>query len=346
MRLSGVACALPTERVSNEQVLDLVAHYSRGVYREQIADLMASLDSKLTRAGIVNRYWRAPGERPAALLRQASEDALRLSGIRSSDVDLVIYVGVDRGFAEPANACFLARDLGMRHVRTFDIVDACLGWVTATEVVQDLFAAGRAGCALIASAEFPMRSDGVVIPDCFRIRSDAELDWKFPAFTLGEGASASILLNESGSWRYVHESDNDLADLCTVPLAPSTDYAEPTPRLAPPESRAFRAYGNDLGRQIVWPAVRVLREVVRHTGADRIVFPHSVIGAYIEQVIARVNPRLRVFSTFAEMGNLATSSLPSCIQRAREQGLLNANDVPIGWAAASGLKVSAFEMIQ
>jgi len=346
MHLSGVACVLPGQRILNDEILELVAYYSRGKYVGKVAPLLSLIDAKLRRIGIKSRYWRSSKERPFALLERACDAALRQSQVARSEVDFVIYVGVDRGFAEPANACFVAKELGMNRARTFDVVDACLGWSTATEIAQALFSTTPGAVALIASAEFPMRPGGSVIPECFSVASEEELDWKFPALTLGEAASASVLIGDGPRWRYIHESHNEFADLCTVNLGPPSDYAAPSSRFGPSTSRGFRAYGVDLGRQVYRPAIRVLRQLVDQIGTPRIVFPHSVVGPYIDQVVERVSSHLHVFSTFSEMGNLATSSLPSSIVRARQQGILNGNDVAIGWAAASGLKVSAFEIVQ
>jgi len=346
MYLSGVACVLPEQRIVNEEILELVSYYSRGIYTGDIRSLLSSIDAKLRRIGIKSRYWRSSKERPFALLERACDIALKRSKVARSEVDFVIYVGVDRGFAEPANACFVAKELGMNGARTFDVVDACLGWSTATEIAQALFTSAPGAVALIASAEFPMRPNGSVIPECFTIAAEAELDWKFPAFTLGEAASASVLAGEGPEWRYFHESHAEFADLCTVNLGPPSDYAGPSSRFGSSETRGFRAYGADLGRQIYRPAIRVLRQLVDQIGPSRIVFPHSVVGPYIDQVVERVSSELKVFSTFSETGNLATSSLPASISLARQQGILNSSDVAIGWAAASGLKVSAFEIVQ
>jgi 3-oxoacyl-[acyl-carrier-protein] synthase III len=346
MYLAGVACALPAQRISNGEILDLVSYYSRGIYAGDLAALISLIDAKLRRAGIRSRYWRSSKERPIALLQRACEAAMKESKVATGEVDFVIYVGVDRGFAEPANACFVAKELGMNRARTFDVTDACLGWTTATEITQALFASAPESVALVVSAEFPMRLNGAVLPECFSIASDEELDWKFPALTLGEAATASVLFGEGPPWRYVHESLNEFADLCTVGLGPAAEYAGPSARFGAGANSGFRAYGNDLGRQAYRPAVRVLQELLSRIGTPRVVFPHSVVGPYIEQVVARVSPELRVFSTFTEMGNLATSSLPSCIARARKQGIVSVTDIPVGWVAASGLKVSAFEIVQ
>jgi 3-oxoacyl-[acyl-carrier-protein] synthase III len=346
MYLSGVGCQLPTEQIFNDEILELVAYYSRGVYSGDLGAFLSTIDAKLRRVGIASRYWRSSKERPISLLQRACEIALKQSNIDRRMVDFVIYVGVDRGFAEPANACFIAKELGMNRARTFDVADACLGWATGTEIAQALFASAPGAVALIVSAEFPMRTNGAVIPECFRFASESELEWKFPAFTLGEAATASILLGEGPTWRYIQESHNEFADLCTVGLGPSSEYAGLSSRLDPTVNCGFRAYGRELTKQTVRPAIRVLRELLGQIGTPRVIFPHSVMGPYVVEVAARASPGLALFSTFAKQGNLATSSLPSCIYRARQEGLLNPDDLAIGWVAASGLKVSAFEILQ
>ena len=344
MYLSGVGCALPTQQISNHELLELVSYYSRRGYEGDLDALLSTIAAKLRRIGIATRFWRAPKERPIELLRQACESALRQSNLGHHEVDFVIYVGVDRGFAEPSNACFIAKELGMNRARTFDIADACLGWCTATEVAQALFTSAPSAVALVVSGEFPMRLGGAVMPGCFTIGSETELEWKFPAFTLGEAATASVLVGEGVDWQYVHESHNQFADLCTVGLGASADYAGPSARIESSGTQEFRAYGRELTQQTVRPAIRVLRELLSRMGRPRAILPHSVVGPYVTKLAKHVNADLNLFSTFTELGNLATSSLPSCLYYAQLRGVLNKNDSAAGWVAASGLKVSAFEI--
>lgn len=346
MYLSGVGCALPTQQISNDEILELVAYYSRGFYNGDLSLLLATINAKLRRIGVSTRFWRDKRERPFELLRDACESALIQSNVERHEVDFVIYVGVDRGFAEPANACFVAKALGINRARTFDIADACLGWCTATEVAQALFASAPGASALIVSAEFPMRLGGAVLPRSLTITAESELDWKFPALTLGEGATASVLIAEGPDWQYVYETHNEFADLCTVGLGPPSDYAGESDRLDSSPEQGFRAYGRELTKQTTRPAIRVLRELLNRSANPRVIFPHSVMGPYVVEMAKRVRADLTLFSTFAELGNLATSSIPSCVFRARQRQVLNQSDAAIGWAAASGLKVSAFEILQ
>jgi len=269
MYLSGVGCALPTQQISNHELLELVAYYSRRGYEGDLDALLSTITAKLRRIGIATRFWRATKERPIELLREACEGALRQANLGHHDVDFVIYAGVDRGFAEPANACFIAKELGMNRARTFDIADACLGWCTATEVAQALFTSAPSAVALVVNGEFPMRLGGAVLPGCFAIGSEAELAWKFPAFTLGEAATATILVGEGAAWQYVHESHNQFADLCTVGFGASADYAGPSARLESSGTQEFRAYGRELTQQTVRPAIRVLRELLSRTSHPR-----------------------------------------------------------------------------
>src|SRR5437588_7603733 len=113
MYVSGVGCELPAEQIFNDEIVELVAFYSRNAYGGNLNVLLSTIDAKLKRIGVASRYWRSSKERPITLLQRACEVALTQSNLDRHDVDFVIYVGVDRGFAEPANACFIAKELGM-----------------------------------------------------------------------------------------------------------------------------------------------------------------------------------------------------------------------------------------
>ena len=60
------------------------------------------------------RYGRAEGERAHELCVAAGRQALRSAGMDPGEIDLLIYVGVGRGFIEPATANAFQDLLGLR----------------------------------------------------------------------------------------------------------------------------------------------------------------------------------------------------------------------------------------
>ena len=345
MQLLGVGCTLPSQRISNQEIVDLVGHYSRSVFDGTLPALKARVADALSMVGIQSRYWRGESDRPLDLIVEASEFAARQANISLSQIDLLLYVGIDRGFLEPANACFVAKKLGITSTRCFDVVDACMGWWTAVQLVQSTFAAEESSTALIVSSEFPMNSNGAVLPSCFTVANKAELRWKLAGLTLGEAASATVLHRSGRPWKYTLATDSCFADLCTVSLPKFHEYADPTVYLGQEEALRFRAFGPELFEQAMIGAVKVLNDLLDVIETPKLVFPHSVSDALANRASKRLRRDVRLYSTFRELGNLATSSIPSCLVRALSRRDLLNGDVGVGWIGSSGMKFAAFEIL-
>ena len=53
--------------------------------------------------------------------------AIATAGMVPEDIDLLIYVGVSRGFLEPATANVFQHEFGFTKATCFDVLDACAG---------------------------------------------------------------------------------------------------------------------------------------------------------------------------------------------------------------------------
>ena len=54
----------------------------------------------------------------------------------------------------------------------------------------------------------------------FRLRyaAEAEINWRFPAYTIGEAATATLFVNDpSHTWELHFSSCTDFANLCAIP---------------------------------------------------------------------------------------------------------------------------------
>ena len=193
MRIAAIHCVLPENEIGNDEVLDLACHYSGDTFNGNLDELRTTVRQSLDATGIRTRFWRGKRDRPLDLIADSYRAVAAQSGVSPTDIDTLIYVGIDRGFVEPANACFVAGKLGLKHARAFDIVDACMGWCTALQVSQALLARGDAHNVLVVSSECPMDPGGTILPRSFTITDIGELRWKFPAFTIGEAVSTTLL---------------------------------------------------------------------------------------------------------------------------------------------------------
>lgn len=345
MRIAAVHCVLPENEIGNEEVLDLVCHYSRDTFNGNLDGLRTTVRRSLDATGIQTRFWRGKKDRALDLIADSYRAVVAQSSLSPKDIDTLIYVSIDRGFIEPANACFVAGKLGLKHARAFDIVDACMGWCTALQVSQALLARGDAHNVLIVSSECPMDPGGTILPRSFTITDVSELRWKFPAFTIGEAVSTTLLSSSPHAWRFHTSADYSKADLCTIPLYKYEEYSDASTKLRGKQQFDFSAYGFNLYVAGYEQCLEVLRLALEGAAqSPTLILPHSVSSNGADRVGKQMGLDGRIFSTFVHTGNIATSSVPANIHFALRSEKLTAGDYCVGWISSSGMKHAAFDI--
>lgn len=346
MRLIGIDCQIPSNKISNEDIVEMVKFYSSSHYNTSLQRLEIIIRRFLKLAGSNTRFWRNAKEKPIDFLNLAVNRALKMAGISKKDINLVIYSGIDRGFIEPCNASFLCNSLGINNVRCFDIVDACMGWSSAVQTAHAFFTADESlEYALLLNAEFPMDKKGTILPDNFTIKEPKELDWKSPSFTLGEAASACIFQrSETVNIQFAFIENSEFANLCSIPLMNFEKYLT-DPNFILQSDMQFYANGSALLEKGMQPSCDALRELLKKLDyIPAIIFPHSVSEKIIQQAFANMDLNLTPYSTFSELGNVATVSIPSAITKTLLNGQIEKGDKCIAWVASAGMKFSAIEI--
>lgn len=346
MRLIGIDCQIPSNKISNEDIVEMVKFYSSTHYNGSLQKLEIVIRRFLKLTGSSTRFWRAEKEKPIELLGNAVSRSLRMAGISRQEINLVLYSGIDRGFIEPCNASFLCQALEMNNVRCFDIVDACMGWSSAVQTAHAFFKADETlEYIMLLNAEFPMDKKGTVLPYNFTISDAKELDWKSPSFTLGEAASACIFKkDDSISPQFAFIENQEFAQMCAIPLMNFEKYLT-SPDLISQSEMQFYANGADLLEKGMQPSCDVLKELLdKLEYIPKIIFPHSVSEKIIQQAFSNMNLDLIPCSTFSELGNVATVSIPSAITKTLLNGGIGQGDKCIAWVASAGMKFSAIEI--
>lgn len=346
MRLIGIDCQIPSNKISNEDIIEMVKFYSTSHYKGELQKLETFIRRFLKLTGSNNRFWRAEKEKPIDLLRQAVNRALGMACIQKKEIKLVIYSGIDRGFIEPCNASFLCHALEMNNVRCFDIVDACMGWNSAVQTAHAFFKADESlEYIMLLNAEFPMDKKGTILPNNFTIYEAKELDWKSPSLTLGEAASACIFQrDESATIQFAFIENSEFAQICSIPLINFEKYLANPDLILQPDMQ-FYANGAALLEIGMQPSCDVLQELLSKLDYDpTIIFPHSVSEKIIQQAFENMNLNLIPYSTFSQLGNVATVSIPSAITKTLLNGQIRKNDKCIAWVASAGMKFSAIEI--
>jgi 3-oxoacyl-[acyl-carrier-protein] synthase III len=244
LQYRAIEYVLPSRKLTNDDMVRMVSDLSREYLSPRELAVIERKTRWLFRSmGTDVRYWCAEGEVPSDLCVRAGQRALDSAGMTPDDIDLLIYVGVGRGFIEPATANVFQDRLGLRRATCFDVMDACASWVRAIHIARSFLDSGTYRNILIVNAEFNANFEDN------RIRSVEEFEYRFPAFSIGEAATATIVSASENDDDSVTEfrTFGDQRDRCLIPLPNWADYLGTTTDAgAELEPMRFVSYGRDI----------------------------------------------------------------------------------------------------
>jgi 3-oxoacyl-[acyl-carrier-protein] synthase III len=325
MRISAIAHALPSRRVTNEDLVERVVGRNRGSIPEpDLDELCAYLRSQLARSGANTRFHRADGEKAIDLGLMAGRRALETAGCAPESIDLLIYTGVGRGFVEPATANVFQSELGLSNATCFDLLDACASWLRGVDVARHLIASGAYRRAMVLNCETNFREY-----EPPRIGSLEEMDLLWSGFTVGEAATATVIESDGPDDGYRTSFRNSGAHIfdCQIPLPHAAQFqnghgwsgAPPMLFVARPDALASAAI-RQLHRQYWSDAIL--------TGHRYdIIFGHSVSVPVSQTVLRalRLSPDC-FYEIFPQYGNVVSASLPLAMSLAQADGKLERGD--------------------
>ncbi|WP_040795117.1 3-oxoacyl-[acyl-carrier-protein] synthase III C-terminal domain-containing protein [Nocardia higoensis] len=346
MRLRSAVAALPSRTVTNDDIVKWIGEHSADEFDGDLDAALRKVEYYLRYAGSRERQWLDEGERPIDLLRRAAGSAMDAAGVSPAEVDLLIYTGIGRGFIEPGGAYHSAAALGLRNAHCFDILDACMSWTRAVQVTDALFRNGTHRTAMIVNAECNLRSGGVVFPQLFRIRDASALESVFPAYTLGEAASATVLTADGDEpWRFEFASRPDLAPLCNVTLDGYEGYCDPSDKLAANGVGYFTSFGFEMHEQGAADGFAVFERLAPPIDEVTALFTHASSQRYWQGMADKVGLGHVVHHVFERTGNIVSASVPAAIASAIEQGVLRPGERALGWVGSAGMSFAAFSFV-
>jgi len=153
--------------------------------------------------GIRERRWWEPNDRLSRGATAAAQQALAKSNVAPKDIGTLIYAGVCREQYEPATACAVANNLGLKPSTLMDVSNACLGVLNGIVQVANQIELGQVKAGLVVSCESAREINDATIDRLNN--SGASLDKKeaeemyrecLATLTGGSGAVAVLVTNE------------------------------------------------------------------------------------------------------------------------------------------------------
>jgi len=335
VKILGIAHSLPSSVVTNEHLVSrIVSHELNTIPQPDRARFTEELSGRFERAGAVTRFHRAPGELAASFGVDAGRKALERAGLRAEDIDLLIYVGVGRGFLEPATANIFQHRLGLARATCFDLLDACASWMRALDIAHHLLARGVYRHIMVLNCEFNFEE---FIRWDFRCLED--LDHLWGGFTVGEAATATILGADDTDYHATFVTSGEHHGLCQIPLGHARNFLDGTPSKCDAPPLGFFVFAAELHQQAIAQLARQFWDDPRlASGRWDLVVGHSTSVPAARGVIRKLRlPPERTFETFSRHGNTVSASIPLGLSLALEAGRLEREDLVLLISASAGL---------
>lgn len=328
-------CAIDAPQVVTSDEIDerLAGTYAR-------VGLRAGMMQRL--AGIAERRWWDEGTSFADGAAIAGAKALAEAGITPGQVGLMVNTSVSRAHLEPASAVGIHHALGLpAGCQTFDVTNACLGFVNGMQLAAALIESGQVDHALVVDGE---DARGIQEATMDRLNSgdgDAKHVFaQFASMTLGSGAAAMVLARADAhpqAHRFLGGATRAATEHHELCVGDMDDMRT--------DSKGLMDAGLDLSRALWaesapgwgWTAAPGRAPIARYVIHQVSVVHTREIGRALA-----LDPAL-VPLTFPTRGNIGPASIPFTL--AREADQLSDGDRVLLMGIGSGLNAAVAEIV-
>lgn len=307
--VTGTGSALPTRRVSNEELARQVDTSDEWI---------------VERTGIRFRHIAGPEETTATLAADAAKAAIAAAGLSAQDIDLIVLATATPDQTFPATATKVQAMLGINDCVAFDVAAVCSGFLYAVQVADAMLRSGVQRRALVIGAETFSRI----------------LDWedRTTCVLFGDGAGAMVLeARESddaggrGILATKLHADGRHNGLLYVDGGVSTTGTV----------GKLRMKGREVFRHAVVNLAQVMEESLGLAGLSAAdvdwVVPHQANARILDATARKLNlPAEKVVVTVDRHANTSAASVPLALDTAVRDGRIKQDDIIVLEAMGGG----------
>ncbi len=264
------------------------------------------------KTGIESRFF-ARNKTNLDMAAEAGAEAIENSGIRASEIDLVLVCTLTPDYATPSVSCGVAKRLGIgQDAMCLDINAACSGFVYGLTVARSMLASGNAKCVLAIGSE--------------KLSPLLNMKDRGTCVLFGDGAGALILKEDRGG-EFYSISGNEYSD--------DVLYCD---RFNP----AITMKGQEVYRFAVNKVPETINAVMRLAGRevseiDAFIL-HQANHRIIHSAAAKLKiPPGKIFENVQRYGNTSGASVAICMAEMLEKGLLERGMRAIACGFGAGL---------
>ncbi|MBC5798913.1 MAG: ketoacyl-ACP synthase III [Candidatus Eremiobacteraeota bacterium] len=298
------------------------------------ADLERIFDTSdewiVTRTGMRERRYAAPGEASSDLSTEAARHALDRAGLRPEDIDCYVVATVTPDFQFPATACIVASNLGAVGKAAFDIEIACSGFIYGLPMAASFVRAGVFRRVMIIGVETLSRI--------------TNMEDRGTCILFGDGAGATIVERtqaERDSFLSCElGADGRVPELLYVHAGGSRNPM--TQELLDQKKDKVEMSGREIYKYAVNKMVGTSKNVLAaagYTAADvDWIIPHQANLRIIEAAAKRLEvPREKIVVNIERYGNTSSATIPIALSETIERGDLHDGDLIVFTGFGGGL---------
>lgn len=286
--------------------------------------------------GIKERGFWEPGTLVSEVAARAGRKALAAAGVDPRDVGLLISTSVSKDYLEPSVASLVHGELGLdTRCASFDLANACLGFMNGIEVAGRMIEAGAVDYALVVDGE----SSGNIVDATLKrlVGPDATSQdfWdNFATLTLGSTAVAMVLGHRRNT-RTGHRVNGSVSRADTENNRLCLGTAE---RMVTDSTKLLKAGVALAGR--TWAHASEVLPNWSTGGIDQYIL-HQVGRSHMVAICQALGvPQQKCFPTYPTFGNVGPAAVPLTLALAEEAGRIRPGDHVALMGIGSGLNVA------
>ncbi len=288
--------------------------------------------------GIYERRFWDPGMKMWEGAAAAGKKALESTGVRPSEIGVLIYGGVCRDNLEPATACAVAHELSLSpDTQIFDLSNACLGALNGMIQIANAIELGQIQAGMVVACESARAIVELTIERLLQTRDMALFKDAIATLTGGSGAVAVILtaaeLSPGGHPLLggVVKNASEFHGLCL--WGPDAGRPVDGQEVMKTDSVGVLKNGVALGIR----TYEAFKAQMGWQAPDKVIC-HQVGAAHQKTILDSVGIGLeKDFPTYPYLGNIGSVSLPITAAIAHEREFLQKADQVGFFGIGSGL---------
>ena len=327
-QILAVGTYLPEERVKSDDIMcEVQSELKYGLPHDWMS----------TQMGIQERRMAPDKLLPSDLAVFAAEEALNSNpDIKRSDIDCVIFCGIERDRPEPATAHSIQNALGLNASHVFDVANACYGFVEGLKLANALIETRMIDHAMIVTGEIPTRVLKAVMDMMIKGVSRQQAKHLWGMLSVGDAGGALILGPssdpDSGFIGFNQRVDSRQANRCHYKFR-SDGSIDGQMQMAQVVARGFQ-----LNKEMFDETL----DMLKWDGLDW-ALTHQTGKRTFEQVLTlkSIN-KDKLIQSYPKLGNITTATLPICLKKMLKSGRVKRGDRIGGLFAGSGIVTGQF----